>query len=501
MLKRFSPLAAVVVFCLVVAGCSKLDTTQLGSDLIPAVDNVTTFDTILNVNATQGVFDQDSTLILSTDNHALGIITNDPLFGTTNSNIYFQYKPTFFPFYWGNANDTINPSLAPGTGFDSVVLCLSYQGFWGDSTQPIQLKVMDIPNYTNNNGLWDSIGQYRNINYAPQVNAQISPTVSIDVRTLNNYTVYTNKKDSSIRQIRIKLNSSFANALYLRDTNLLGNNNFRNDTTWRVFNNGFAVIATGGNGIIYTNLTDSSSKLEVHYRRKNNGVLDTTYTAFRLIQSGTNPSVTANNIIRGRTGYPVLTPAPGEIYIQAQPGTYANIDIPGLAGVSNRIIHRAELIVEQIPDASSYLSPPSFLYVDLKDTSTTGNKWKPMYFDLNPSESYDPDFKTGNYYPTGGVDYTYHGGYAREKLDGFGNTIKYYNFNVSRYVQQILTKHTTSYQLRLYAPYQVEYPQYASPFDDAKRTGNNAILAGRVKVGSGSNANYKMRLRLVYSKI
>jgi Domain of unknown function (DUF4270) len=474
-------------------GCSKLDTTDIGSDLLPAVDNVNTFDTVLTITTTQGIFDQDSTIVNYSDDHVLGKIANDPLFGATTANIFTQFKPGFFPFYYGNAKDTI-------VGFDSVVLCLSYKSFWGDSTVPLQLQVKQVQNIFHNNGLWDSTGQSRNINYAPLTGAVLG-NATIDVRTLGNYVVYANKKDSVKNQIRIKLSPSVASQFFALDTNALTNNYFRSDSLFRTFNNGFAVSVSGsGNGLIYTNFADTSSKLEVHFRRKNGGPVDTTYTALSLITSGDYRSITANNIIRNRTGFPVLTPAPNEIYLQTSPGTYANLDIPALSTISNRIIHRAEIIVEQIPDLTSktYI-PTSFLYIDLKDTGTT--KWKPIYFDLNPNVGYDPDFKLNTFFPSAGVDFLYHGGYARDKTDQFGNSIKYYNFNITRYVQQIVTKHTTNYQLRLYAPYMAEYPQYASPFDDAKRSGSNRLAYGRVKVGGGNNANYKMRLRLVYSKI
>jgi hypothetical protein len=44
-------------------------------------------------------------------------------------------------------------------------------------------------------------------------------------------------------------------------------------------------------------------------------------------------------------------------YIQKTPGTFAMIKIPGIARLSNRIVHRAELIVEQIYDPSDDIVP------------------------------------------------------------------------------------------------------------------------------------------------
>ena len=154
--KRFVSIAivALLFFTYFNSGCSKLETTDIGSDLLPAVDNIHTFDTLLTINASQGIFNLDSTLVSSTDDQILGKVT-DPLFGITQANVFVQLKPTFFPFYYGNAKDTINSSLAPGTGFDSVVLCLSYKGFWGDSSVPLNLDVWDVP--VNAGGLWDSL--------------------------------------------------------------------------------------------------------------------------------------------------------------------------------------------------------------------------------------------------------------------------------------------------------------------------------------------------------
>jgi len=491
--KRILPIAtAAFLFSLIIAGCTKLDTTDIGSDLLPAVDNVNTFDTILSITTTQGLPYLDTTKVANTDDHVLGKISNDPVFGTTTASVYAQFKPTFFPYYYGNAKDTI-------IGFDSVVLCLSYKGFWGDSiTQPLTLEVRQVA--LNAGGLWDSLYQAKTVNYAPAVSGTLLGSTQVNFNTLGNYIKYSNGKDSVKNQIRIKLSPAFSNALYALDST--GNNAFRSDSLYKaLFDNGLAITASTGNGLLYTNLTDSSSKLEIHFRRKNGSVPDTTYSAFKIYTSfgsSISPSSTADNIVRNRPAQ-VNNPPSTEIYLQTTPGTYANLTIPALSTLSNRIIHRAEVIVEQIPfsqPSDSYFSAPNFLYLDLKDTSITGaEKWKPVYFDLNPTQSYNPD-NSLSFYP-GSIDFAYYGGFVRDKKDVFGTPIKFYNFNITRYVQQIVTKHTFNYPLRLSAPYDIFYPQYDAggiPF-------NNRLAWGRVKVGSGTNPNYTMRLRIVYSKL
>jgi Domain of unknown function (DUF4270) len=513
--KRILPIAITAITFISLFGwnCTKLDTTDIGGDLLPAVDNVNTFDTILTINSTQQSFYSDSTYIGKYDDHALGAINNDPLFGSTKASIYMQLKPPYYPFNFAKPGDTLNGS---GAGIDSVVLCLKYKGFWGDSTMPVQIEVREVNDFQF--GI-DSVFKDNPTSYQPNTGALLG-SKSIDVRTLGTYIKYNNGRDSVNNQIRIKLSAAWAAQLYNRDS-LAGNaanNAFYNDSIYRRFYNGIAVIANGaGNGLMYASLSDTATKLEIHYRVKNSLKVDSVYTSFTLNSSysptTTNAPVsnTANHIIRNRSGA-VLNPPAGEHYLQTAPGTFINLHIPGLAGLSNRIIHRAEIIVEQLPPLDALadkFTAPNFLYLDLKDTGTTV-KWKPIYYDLNTSQTYDPDYRTTVYYlpvdqNTGGtsIDFLYFGGYKRNKPDISANQINHYSFNISRYVQQIVTDHTPVYDMRLYAPFNITYPQYSIshiPY------GNN-IAFGRIRIGSGSriisgsNTNYALRLRIVYSKL
>lgn len=471
--------------------CTKLDTTNIGADLIPEVDNVNTFADTLNINTTQGAFNADSTKLGLTEEYVVGKV-NDPLLGSTEANLYLQLKPPYYPYsYKRVSTDTL---IAP----DSVVLCLSYKAFWGDSTQPLQLRVYEVSEDAH--GQWDSVFSYNTINYQPILNGPLSDPKTIDVRTLSNY-VKVGKKDSSNNQIRIKLYDSYRDSLFTRDTTR--NKSFLADSLFRFFNNGFAVVATSGNSLLYVNLLEDQTRLEMHYRKRNAGVVDTIYSNFYFnsgLQGETiRRSSVANKITRNRLSLPI---GEQEIYLQTTPGTYANLTIPGLDTMANRIIHRAELQIQQIPDPvydKIYTESP-YLYVDLVDSGT--NKWKPVYNDLNPNSPYDPDFKTAGlpYFPYNGqVDVNYFGGYLRKKYDQSGVAQAYYNINITRYVQQLLTKHTPNYKLRLFPAHSFTYSQYSPTLIPYK----NPIAYGRVRVGGGQNPNpaYRMRLRIVYSKI
>ena len=478
------------------SGCTKIDTTTLGGDLIPAVDNVHTFADTLDITTTQGVFDDTSRVVYS-DLHAIGSITNDPVFGKTNSDLYLQLKPSFFPYYFGLAGDTINSTLNDKTGFDSAVLCLGYQAFYGDTLMPQTFSVYEINSSTTNfkdsayrldflpdNGIGAMIGQ-----------VTILPT---DVR---NYTYYKgSRKDSINNQIRIPLfDSYFRNTLLANlDTSSASTGIYRSDSFFKAKMKGFAVIASGGsaNGLFYVDLTSAATRLEVHYRKQKDNVLDTNFSAFTFSLGLTSSfSAQATHLVRDRIGTEVNSPQSDAVYIQSTPGTYAILNIPGIGAYDNRIIHRAEIFVQQIPTGNpieDIMQPPLYLYMDLVDTPSSADKFKPIYYDLNPNTLYNPDDST-YFYPGNGIDFGYFGGYLRKQTEGAVSSY-FYTFNVSRYLQHIVTNHLYNYPFRLYAPNKLHYSKYSLAY-------KNRLADGRVKIGSGTHPGYKMYMRVVYSKI
>ncbi len=496
MLKAFLRNLSLTSFLsvLLIWGCTKLDTTNIGSGLIPAVDNINTFADTLAVSTTQGFFDDSTATSILFDN-VLGSISNDPIFGTSKANIYLQPKPVAFPFRYGNVGDTLSGF---GAGLDSVVLCLSYKTYFGDNTVPQNLVVRQIYDQK----FSDSSQFTRNIKYRPNVLPTIVGSKIFDIRSLKDSVKIGGGKDSVVNQIRIKLNLTYAAGYYGVDTAAF--NPFTSDTLWRKIFHGLAVEANGGgNALMYIALNDPKTRLEVHYRRRNKG-LDTTFTYLPLVvaQNGgvVKTSATANYIERNRTGFPVSLPSPNQVYVQAAPGTFVNLSIPGIATLSNRIIHRAELIMEQVPNNNFFdttFRAPDYLYVDCRDSSLN-ERWKPVYFDLSANSfvGYNPDSKACNVLPNE-IDYIYYGGYRRIKFDYLGNPHAYYNINLSRHIQQIVTRRTPNYNFRLYAPYVLSYPQ-ACGFDYKY---SNALAFGRVALGSGLNPNYRMRLRVIYSKL
>jgi hypothetical protein len=497
---------AIAFLLISAASCTKIDSTSIGSDLIPAVDNVTTFSTTIDINGTQGTFDESATRTGIADLHVLGAITNDPVFGKTQAEIFLEMKPRSYPFFFGVAKDTIDDIIDPSTGFDSAVLCLSVKSYYGDTDRVQKFQVYTIKN--SNTDFNDSTYL---LNYKPDggnYGIRIDDgTSSTDPGRLADTFHYPGSAKLTItNQIRIKLTQDFLNTLIAdRDTSSGGNGVYKNDTTFRNFLKGLAIIpelSSNPNGLFYINITDAATRLEIHYRKKNAGVVDTSFSSFAFFPSldkSIARSPQANYLQRDSSGSELVSRQPDALYILSSPGTYANLEIPQLATFPNSIIHRAEIILEQVPSSDATIKeidkkllPPAYMYLDLIDTPATP-KFKPIYYDLNTSNSYDPDNSTF-FFPSQGINYSYFGGYLKSKVNTNGDSIFYYDFNVSRYVQNLITKRTHNYKFRLSAPYEITY--YDKKINFPVNRG-----AGRIKIGNGTNPGYKLRMRIVYSKI
>ncbi len=243
-------------------------------------------------------------------------------------------------------------------------------------------------------------------------------------------------------------------------------------------------------------LTDvPKTKLAIYYNypKVGGGGRDTSVQYFFF----TSLSAAANYVKRDYSTVPTMLSTIGDAvpddiaYIQGSPGTFSMIKIPALATLSNRLIHRAELIVEQIYHISdSTFYPPDFLYLDASDPTITNNyKFRTIPYDL----TYTPQ----------GFDFFSFGVAPVNSKDPFGNPIRIWKFNLSRYIQHVLTKTQKVYDLRLSAPFTLN-EQYGIPPGTDQTFPiflNPTIAKGRVRVGGGNHPTQRMRLRLIYSRL
>jgi|688.fasta_scaffold209762_2 hypothetical protein len=481
------------VFLFSMVACTKISTTELGSGLIPTVDGVNTFDTTLEI-ITENVVESDTTRVYKFYAQALGIISNDPIFGKTSANLFFQLMPAYFPFSITGTSDSIK--------VDSAVLILSCKSFYGDSTLPLKINVEEISTNTPLDPFKDYPANYPSLSPFSTVGS-IANTKEVDIRRLRD-SVY-NRFEASNYQIRIRLHDSFAKR-FIKEFN--STNAYKSDTTFRENFGGFSLKVEAGNtpnALLYISLADTNTKLALYYNSSTTGATtrDTVVTNFRFSSFTCG---NANFVTRNRTGSElanhISTPAKPDslVYLQTSPGNYVRIKIPGLKNFSNSIIHRAELITEQVPDNNNFLTldkfmaPPSIVLLSAWDSANSAKINVPNDYVLSSS---------------GAPNTVNFGGYLSYKsVPGFDN-LATYNFNLSRYVQGIVSRKDQSYELRLSAPVN-DSLSYKNPYPSTAATqtiylspsvGGNNVADGRVRLGGGNHSRFKMRLRIVYSRI
>ena len=485
------------------SSCKKInEATGLGGELIPAVDNITTFDTTINVEAYNDLFTLGGTDPLKEDSiyshysyeQFLGTISNDPLFGKTDAQMFFELKPTTYPYTFNNRPDSLI--------LDSVVLVLDYVETYGDSTKPMSVNVSEVTS--------DFRGD---TSYLMRKSTEVSSGGLLGSRTFTPSSLDDSVKafqDTTSNQLRIRLSDAFGNRLLHYDT-VGANNAYASDSIFKTFFKGFALKSTssGSNALLGFNLQGTNTKLAIYYKYYH-GVgsdLDTTVAYFNFKPFSTYLSSAAsaahNYVARDYTGFPISDaqggPSPDpHIFIQNAPGSFARVKIPGLNGLSNRVVHRAELIAEEEYNTSDSLFPaPTFMYLDAFTSSTT--KARNIPYDI----VFDAVSQTYNLNSFGIAPIN--------ALDASGNVIKTWHFNLTRYVQHIANGTEPLYDLRLFSHVYASDDYYA-PAQGATATDGAPVVTinpnpvtGRVRLLGNTGATdtnpHRMRLHIIYSKI
>lgn len=457
------------------------EATDLGSSLIPPIDNLTTFDTTLSVEAYNGLFTADEDSMAVTDESVLqflGNINNDPLFGKTEASMYFELRPGYFKYSFPFAkNDLI--------ALDSVVLVLGYSGIYGDSILPQQVGVYEIP--ASQSFRYDSSHTYSIYKSNITVGDGLGPVKTIIPQTLNDSVFPYNEQ--SANQLRIPLYNSFGQRLLNYDST----NAYASDSAFKTYLNGIAILPQNNgiaNGLMAFDLTDTNTKLSLYVRYKKEDKIDTAVVNFRLA----NFPAIANYINRDYTGSQQATYQGGTepddlLFIQNAPGSYATIKVPGLKSLSNRIIHRAELIVEQVADPLDNIFPaPQYLYLDAYDSANTKYRTVPYDFGFTSAGTLNSD------------DFGMRG---QKTTDNAGNEITIWRFNLSRYLQHMVNGTEPAYSFRLSAPFRISETYRGEGTTDMQQRLqiNSAYAVGRVRVGGGNHVTQRMRLRIIYSKL
>ncbi len=499
-------LATVITGTLILfSSCRKInEATELGADVIPAVDNINTFDTTITVEAYNDLFTlggpvadslkEDSTRSSYTDEQFLGQITSDPLFGKTDAQMFLELRPLTFPFAFLNKKDSIF--------LDSVVLILDYVETYGDSSVAQTIDVSEITS------------DFRvDTSYIIRKNTDITVGGLLGSKTIvpkNLDDSVQAFQDTTSNQLRIRLSDAFGNRLLNYDSILAGTANaYATDSTFKTKFKGFALRSLSGNAVMGFNLQGVNTKLAIYYQYyhgKGTSDLDTTVAYFKFKPAATyfNQGTASHNYVKRDYSGSALQTAQGGatpdqyVYLQNTPGSFATIKIPSLAGLSNRVVHRAELIAEEAYDVTDTLfPPPNFLYLDAYSPSIS--RFRNIPYDV----TYDGT--------SGAYNLNSFGAAPVNADDGSGHIVKTWHFNISRYVQHIVNGTEPVYDLRLFAPFYA-IDQYYVPAPGATPIQfppivyvNPRLVVGRVRLfgntGTADSNPHKLRIRIVYSKI
>lgn len=477
MRKNFTFLSAAIYLTflsVIFLGCRKInDSTTIGNGIIPAVDNISTFETILSTE-TDNFLLTDSTKVLTTDVMALGHIQSDDAFGQIHADGYFSILPPntmIYPFY---RKDSI-------VAIDSVILSLAYEGLYGDTNTTSTLRVFEISQQA---GFVDTT-LYRYDHPAFTTSGAELGSKSFLLKKLKDTITLIRRKDTTkvVNVLRIPLATSFGTRLSNYDTSLTSNGGYRSDSLFKKVFRGFAIRAdNSGNGLTYVNPTNPNTKLIVYYRVNKNGAVDTTFTEFY------HSKTTQANLVRRTPGGEWATylansqTRDDKVFIAASPGSGATIKIPGLDTLSNVVVHKAELILTPIPTAQqgSFAFPPNLLLDRINSRGDTA-----LTFDL--------DMGTRDNFGS----FTYDQG-------RFGGTLlrdSTYRFDITRYVQKIVTNDSANYKLRVYAPGRTNLYSPLYRYWGLVPV-NTWVGYGRIVFAGGDYINpaKRIRLRIVYSK-
>ncbi len=475
----------------VTISCKKLnEATSLGSGLIPPVDNIHTFDTLIDVQAFNDTFDilTDTAYGSTSITNYIGQINNDPFFGKSDATLFLELKPPTFRFTFSNRPDSLH--------IDSVVLVLNYVETYGDTLLPQTVNVYEIDPIS---FFGDTSFPIRQSNY-PKGNLLGSTTV-IPATLKDSVKVY---KDTTANQLRVRLSDAFGARLLAYDTTSANGAipAYISDSAFRQAFKGFAVEAVGGNSLLGFNLGGTNTKLAIYYKNDKGGrpvtEWDTAVNYFTF--NASNEDGAGYYVKRDYTGSALAatidgtTTADDIVYIQNTPGSFARLKIPALAGLSNRIVHRAELVMEQLYDPSDLVFPAYNLYVDAYDATQTAYKTIP--YSLLAGQS---GFDLGSF---GVVPFT--------DKDPLGNAIKVWRFDFTRYVQNVVNGNEPVYDFRVFAPYYVNelyQPSILIPGIQQQLILHNFFAKGRVRLHGGGDGSVpganpqRMRMRIIYSKI
>lgn len=391
----------ICLLILVFANCKK-EENIVGMDLQPGSDIL---KLIISDTSTIFAYAQKEDK-LATNNTSLSLLgyVSDPIFGNSQASIYSQFRLS-----------VNNLDFGTGAEIDSLVLTLSYNGFFGDTLKPFLLKVYEL------NQVLETSKTYYN-----------TSTVGYNATNLTETPLFycypkpNSKTNDSL--VRIPLQKDFGITKFIAKSGgleLANNENFLN------YFKGLFITAESVNGtgsMIYVNMRNANSCLTLYYHNNEKKGLKHTfivkdssayfYSIDHFNYADANPSLKKQIIDLD------YSEANKQLYLQASGGVKTLISFPYIKETfkdKKVAIHKAELVITRSDDDYAvFYQPPELDMYYKKDTSTS-------------IAYYLPDYLMG-------TDF-FGGGYNTPK--------KEYRFRITQYIQNIIMGKSENYPLHL----------------------------------------------------
>ncbi|RQO72456.1 DUF4270 domain-containing protein [Pedobacter sp. KBW06] len=483
------------------SSCKDPNTIGLGQE-----DSAIKGDLYDNTTVTSQTQLDDAVSTANLERYPVGFMT-DPVFGETLAGTAMVV----------NAPGTSSGSTATGkyrfgknAELDSAVLILGYAKvssgssvitpFYGDSTQTYTVTVGQMTrDITHEHTFLSSTEWGKDANEilgTLVTNDKNQPQGAVYIKPLTPFKVteiVAGKPDtlrSVVPQLRIRLNTALIQSKIVKmDTLAFDKNNLFTDKFRGLY---VSAKATGKGGMIFFNFADTTSRLQLYYKRdgKTLNTRDTASVIFPIRQgispvlsyvkhTYTNPDIKAQ--LQDNSGKQFE-----QTYLQALSGLRNKVsfnfdDFKAKLGGAKVAINKAELVVDVTPDGDAHFKPAQRLRLYIYDVA--GQRVKVS--DNNPGSQSNPNGDAR------GVSDIEFGGY-------FDSVNSRYVFTLTSYVQDLVSGKIKDYGTFL-SPAPLIYPSGGSPLDPLATTAERSILVGPKK--DAAPATKRMKLNIFYTKL
>jgi len=464
-------LLTLLISLFILNSCKNKDTIGLGADSSTQLNGSLIDTSTVVVNTMPDVgnpLSKDSIQTSGLTKIPFGYL-NDPVFGTTESNVALAL----------NLPHETSYSLPTGTiAIDSAVLVMPYaDGFYGDSlTSKYKVNVYQLANRIKST-------PYSNLDsWATQ--GGVLGTSTFFARThdsIKRYNIITGKPDTLIKappQLRIPIDKSFINSILFNagSAQLSSNSTFLNNVKGLYL----TIDKTGTTGVGGTFMFSSSDSLNVYYRTIDGTTIDTAMVTLPITTHVSQIKHTSSNILT--TEFADSTSSRDLMYLQGLAGTKVKIKFPYLKNLNTTlgkiVVNRAELVITTNPGSTIPFSPLPKLTMYKYDIAHQIVELQ----DANAGSSFvDPRY----------ISPAVFGGYYIRASNS-------YHFVITGYVQDLIDGRT------------IDYGTFLAPIDTASKTtvaiGPTTQMTGRlVAVGTppsnSPNYPYRIKLNIIYTKI